>query len=151
MEKKYKLFFEMVPEECWRGNLRSYLPPKAWEVIRKDAYKRAGYQCSVCGAKGRLEAHERWSYDESKALQKLEDVVALCSRCHEVVHVSRSYLFGKEYDVMEQFQKVNRCSQMEYHEALIAANEAYKKRNVIEGWVTDWSWLKDKYNVEVKI
>ena len=149
MKKQYKLDFEMVPEECWRGNLRSLLSPAQWDVVRKDAYKSAKYKCSICGAAGRLEAHERWSYDDKKALQKLEDVTALCAACHAVKHVSRSYLFGKEYEVMEQFQKVNRCSQMEYHEALKAANKAYQERNAVEGWVTDFSWLKENYNIEV--
>ena len=78
--KKYKRDFEMVPEECWFSNLRSVLKPADWDIVRRDAYKRAGGRCCICGRTGeRLEAHERWSYDEEKALQKLETVVALCS------------------------------------------------------------------------
>jgi hypothetical protein len=139
--KEYKLKFEMIPEECWRGNLRTLLPPQLWDVIRKEAYARSGHRCAVCGATGRLEAHERWSYDEKKRLQKLETVVALCKNCHEVVHISRTYLFGRGAEAEEHFKKVNGCSQVEYHAALAEANEAYQKRNQIEGWTTDFSWL----------
>ena len=148
MDKTYQLNFEMVPEECWYSNLRSVLNPADWDKVRKDAYARAGGKCCVCGRKNtRLEAHERWSYDEKKALQKLEDVVALCHACHEVVHISRTQLMGRGMEAMEHFQKVNGCSQMEFHAALQAANEEYLRRNRVEGWVTDITWLKDKFDI----
>ena len=141
----------MVPEECWYSNLRSVLKPADWDKVRKDAYARAGGKCCVCD-KGntRLEAHERWSYNEKKALQKLEDVVALCHACHEVVHISRTQLMGRGVEAMEHFQKVNGCSQMEFHAALQAANEEYLRRNRVEGWVTDITWLKDKFDIVLK-
>lgn len=139
--QKWKLDFEMVPEECWGYSLYHILPKEKWDIVRKDAYKRAGYQCRICGAKGKLEAHEKWSYDEQKALQKLEDVLALCHACHEVKHVSRTQLVGRGMDAMEHFMRVNGCSQSDFHAALGEANAAYLRRNKIEGWTTDVSWL----------
>lgn len=139
--QKRKLDFEMVPEECWGYSLYHILPKEKWDIVRKDAYKRAGYQCRICGAKGRLEAHEQWVYDEQKALQKLEDVLALCHACHEVKHVSRTQLVGRGMDAMEHFMRVNGCSQSDFHAALGEANAAYLRRNKIEGWTTDVSWL----------
>lgn len=150
MEKTYKLDFELVPEECWFSNLRSALTPKDWDTVRRDAYKRAGGKCAVCGRQGRLEAHEKWSYDEKKALQRLVDVVALCKACHEVKHISRTQLMGRGADAMEHFMQVNGCSQMEYHAALQKMNEEYLRRNKVEGWVTDISWLKEKFNITLK-
>ena len=142
--KEYKLKFETVPTECWYSNLRSALPKALWDKIRFDAYRRAGGACQICGAKTtRLEAHERWSYDEKKKLQTLVDVVALCRRCHEVVHISRSQLVGKGADAMEHFMRVNGATQSEFHEALKKSNEEYEKRNRIEGWTTDISWIRD--------
>lgn len=143
----YKLNFEMVPEECWFSNLRSVLKPTEWDIVRKDAYARAKGRCCICGKRARLEAHEKWSYDDKLALQKLEDVVALCRECHEVKHVSRTQLMGRGAEAMEHFMAVNGCSQMEYHAALGKANEDYIKRNKIEGWVTDLSWLQDKFSI----
>ena len=142
--KKYKLDFEFVPEECWGKNLRSVLPKEAWDKIRFDAYRRANGRCMICNVSTRrLEAHEKWSYDEEKHLQTLEDVVALCRACHEVKHIGRTQLMGRGNDAMEQFMKVNACSQMEFHAALGQANELYRQRNKIEGWVTDIHWLQD--------
>ena len=127
--KKYKLDFEMVPEECWYANLRSVLSKQQWDAVRKDAYARAGGRCMICGARAsRLEAHERWRYDDGKRLQKLETVIAVCHRCHEVIHIGRT--------------------QSEFHEALGEANREYLRRNEAEGWVTDISWLKEKFGIE---
>ncbi|MBQ8685038.1 MAG: hypothetical protein IJ514_02560 [Clostridia bacterium] len=143
--KHYKLRFELVPEACWYSNLRSVLKPEDWDTIRKDAYARAGWKCCVCGKRNtRLEAHEKWSYDEKRALQKLEDVVALCRACHEVVHISRTQLTGRGAEAMEHFMKVNDCSQSDFHAALAQTNEEYLRRNKIESWTTDISWLKNK-------
>jgi hypothetical protein len=147
--KKYKLNFEIVPEECWYANLRSILRPEDWDVVRRDAYKRAGYRCSICGADGRMEAHEKWSYNDAIALQKLDGVLALCHNCHLVKHIGRTQLVGEEGVAMEHFMKVNRCSQMDYHEALAKANEEYRRRNEIENWTTDISWLKTRFGLEI--
>ncbi|MBQ8291436.1 MAG: HNH endonuclease [Clostridia bacterium] len=140
--KEYKLKIELVPEACWYANLRSVLKPADWDKVRKDAYRRAGYRCTVCGASGRMEAHERWSYDEKLALQKLEDVTALCHSCHEVTHIARAQLVGRSAEAMEHFMRINQCSQMEFHAELARVNEEYLRRNKIEEWTTDISWLK---------
>ena len=39
---------------------------------------------------------------------------------------------------------------MEYHEALGEANEAYKRRNKVEGWVTDITWLEGKFGIKLR-
>ncbi len=145
--KTYKLNFELVPDGCWYTNLRSALPQAAWDIIRKDAYRRAKGKCMICGAPTRyLEAHERWIYDDEKALQTLQTVVAVCRPCHEVIHIGRTQLFGKSMQAMEHFMRVNNCSQMEFHEALGKANEQHRARNKIDNWTTDISWLKENFN-----
>ena len=148
--KKYKLDFELVPEELWYVNLRSILSQEDWDKVRRDAYKRAGYRCRICGANGRMEAHEKWRYDEKNKLQKLEDVLALCHNCHLVKHIARASLTGDEGVAMTHFMKVNNCSQMDYHSALASANEDHFRRNQIEGWATDVSWLKERFGMEIK-
>ena len=148
--KEFKLTFEVIPEECWGYSLYHILSPADWDKVRKDAYRRAGYRCRICGAKGRLEAHEKWRYDEENRLQKLEDVLALCHNCHQVKHISRTYLVGNGADAAEHFMLVNGCSQAEFHAALVKMNEEYSARNKIEGWVTDITWLKDKFDITLK-
>ena len=143
MEKnKYLLNFEMVPDGCWYTNLRSALPKETWDLLRHAAYKRSGGKCSVCGASGRLEAHEVWSYDDKRHIQKLENVIAVCRACHEVIHIGRTTMLGRGGQAEEHFKKVNGCTQSDYHAALDEANRIHRERSRYE-WMTDLSKLKD--------
>lgn len=138
-----KLGFELVPDSCWYSNLRSILSQNQWDAVRKDAYARAGGRCMICGARVKpLEAHERWEYDEDNAVQRLADVVAVCKSCHEVIHIGRTQLMGREREAEEHFMKVNGCSYAEYRKALGEANEAHRRRNRVPEWKLDLSWLQ---------
>ena len=135
--KEYKLNFELVPDSCWYSNLRSELPKDAWDILRKKAYVRAGGKCMICGAQAsRLEAHEQWEYDDIKGVQKLKNIVAICKPCHEVVHIGRTQLLGKEREASEHFMQVNNCSYAEYRKALGDANEKHRERSKRE-WQLD--------------
>jgi hypothetical protein len=97
----------------------------------------------ICGhAAKRLEAHEKWEYDEKLHIQKLADVVAICSKCHSVIHIGRTQLMGGEEDASKWFMKVNQCSYAMYRAALGKANEDHKRRNIIPEWQLDLTWLK---------
>lgn len=96
----------------------------------------------ICGAPAkRLEAHEQWSYDEQNHIQKLENVVAVCKSCHEVIHIGRTQLTGGEERASEHFMKVNGCTYAEYRKALGEANAAHRRRNLVPEWKLDLSWL----------
>lgn len=140
-----KLCFELVPDSCWYSNLRSILSPEQWDFLRKDAYARAGGKCMICGAPcARLEAHERWAYDEENAVQKLTDIVAVCRSCHEVIHIGRTSLTGGEERAAAHYMKVNGCTYSEYRKALGEATEIHRRRNQIPEWKLDLTYL-NKY------
>lgn len=145
-EKEYKLNFAFIPEECWKYNLRHLLSPAAWDTVRRDAYKRAGYQCRICGRGNcRLEAHEKWSFNVKTRVQKLEDVLALCHDCHAVIHYQRTALCeGAEgaKKAQEHFMRVNGCTQTEFHAALARAAKRHEILNATQEWQTDLSFLK---------
>ena len=141
--EKKKLNFELVPDGCWYSNLRTILSKKEWDFIRKDAKERAGGRCMICGRKtDRLEAHERWSYDEKTATQKLEDVVAVCHDCHSVLHFGRTSLVGNVERAENHYMKVNGCSYAEFKKALGLANEYHESLNKVPEWKLDLGWLK---------
>lgn len=136
-----KLQFELVPDSCWYSNLRSLLPAGGWDIIRKKAYARAGGRCMICGAPtSRLEAHEQWEYDDINCVQKLKNVVAVCRACHEVIHIGRTQLAGREREACEHFMKVNGVSYAEYRKALGEANAKHRERSAKE-WKIDVSEL----------
>ena len=142
MEKpKRKLEIELVPDSCWHLNLRTALPKKVWEMIKLDAKKRANYKCAICGKKTpRLEAHEKWSYDEKTGIQKLEDVISICHDCHQAIHIERTTLFGDIEKTEDHYMKVNNCTYVEMKKDRAIANQINERRNKIE-WQTDTSWL----------
>lgn len=136
-----KLNFELVPDSCWYSNLRSQLPKEVWDRIRKKAYARAGGKCMLCGAPtARLEAHEQWEYDDAGGVQKLVNVIAVCRACHEVIHIGRTQLMGREKEACEHYLKVNGCTYAEYRKALGQANETHRERSRRE-WRLDVSEL----------
>ena len=138
-----KLNFELVPDSCWYSNLRSALPKEVWDKIRKKAYARANGKCMICGAPtARLEAHEQWEYDDKTCVQKLKNVVAVCRPCHEVIHIGRTQLMGREKEAVEHFMKVNGCTYAEYRKALGEANERHRERSR-KDWQLDLSELPE--------
>ncbi len=143
---QYKLNFELVPDGCWYSNLRSLLKPAQWDVVRRAAYARANSHCMICGRfTRRLEAHERWSYDEETHTQILTDVIALCHQCHSVIHIGRTQLTGGEEEACKWFMQVNDCTYADYRAALGKANEDHIRRNKIPEWKLDVSWLAKQF------
>ena len=137
-----KLQIELVPDSCWYSNLRSILTPTQWNAVRKSAYAKANGKCMICGAPAsRLEAHERWSYNEDARIQKHEEVIAVCKNCHEVIHIGRTQLTGKGREAEEHFMNVNGCTYAEYRKALGRANEEHRRRNTVAEWKLDLSVL----------
>ena len=137
-----KLNFELIPDSCWYSNLRTLLKPKHWDILRKDAYSRAGGKCMICARKvTRLEAHERWEFNEQTKVQKLTDIIAVCHLCHSVIHIGRTQLMGGEDSAIKNLMKVNGCSYVEYRKALGKANEDHARRNRVDEWMLDVSWL----------
>ncbi len=148
MGKEYKLNFELVPDGCWYSNLRSILSKRQWDFLKSEARERAGGKCMICGKKtDKLDAHERWSYDAEKQIQKLEDIIAVCKDCHSVIHIGYTQLKGNEERAERHFMKVNGVSYAEYRKALGEANERHQELNKVPEWAIDISYLK-KYTEE---
>lgn len=138
-----KLEFELVPDGCWASNLRTLLPREAWDIIRKDAYARAGGKCMICGKPSKLEAHEQWSYDEKNHVQKLENIIAVCHDCHACIHIGRTQTVGDEDAAIAHYMKVNGCSYADYIRELGEANALHRRRNLVSEWALDLSKIKD--------
>lgn len=94
------LFVDLIPTSCWFTNVRSCVSTRDWVRIRKMVYGRAGNRCEACGsaenkAAGlRMEAHERWLYDEDAHIQYLRRLVCLCARCHQSTHFGYAEVTG---------------------------------------------------------
>lgn len=58
-----------------------YLLSPRWQEVRAAALERAGHRCQLCYSKVRLEVHHR-TY-ERLGHEEPDDLIVLCSRCHE--------------------------------------------------------------------
>ncbi|MBQ0867447.1 DUF5710 domain-containing protein [Streptomyces sp. RK75] len=110
------LFVDLVPRSCWFTNVRSCVAPRDWERLRRMVNGRAGQRCEVCGRgedRGRrrwLEAHERWEYDEARAVQRLRRLVCLCTDCHTVTHFGLAELNGRRAAALAHLRSVTGMS-----------------------------------------
>ncbi len=91
----------MVPESCWFTNVRSAVATSDWERLRRMITRRAGHACEICGrgedrtVRRWLEAHERWTYDETAGVQALRRLLGLCSDCHLSTHLGYANVTGQ--------------------------------------------------------
>ena len=138
-----KLEFEMIPDGCWKYNLRNVLSPKLWNFIKKDAKERANGKCMICSRPSkRLEAHEKWDFDEKNGVIILKDVLSICPDCHHAIHIGRTSHVGDLEKTENHYMKVNGCTYAEMKNDLKIANEIHQRRNAVHEWKMDISWLK---------
>jgi hypothetical protein len=116
--EKLKLAIEPRPSSTWGVTLASLLPRDHWKELRFQVYREANYTCSICGAKHLpIHAHEVWAFDDRKKLQKLADVICVCTMCHNVIHFGRSsQVYPKNYikELVEHWCKVNRRTKEDF-------------------------------------
>ena len=144
-----KLEFELIPDGCWKYNLRTILSKAQWDFLKAEAKKKANGKCAICGKEtARLEAHERWSYNTNTSTQKLEDIVAVCKDCHAVIHINRTWIKGNIERAENHYMKINNCSYAEYRKNLGIANEKHKKLNEVSSWKLDLTCLKKYVETE---
>lgn len=88
----------------------------------------------------RLEAHERWSYDEESKVQKLERVIALCHRCHTVTHYGLAGIKQLHKYAEKHLGKVNGWSDEKIKEHCQEQWNLWEKRSKVE-WILDVSLI----------
>ncbi len=64
-----------------KTSYNKHLTSSSWDIIRKEAYKRANFTCERCGKKNtRLEAHHL-NYN-NLGNEQPEDLLVVCRKCH---------------------------------------------------------------------
>ncbi|TAM87647.1 DNA primase [bacterium] len=115
------LFVDLVPSSCFFTNVRTSVAAADWDRLRRFVYERAGRVCEICGARWdpataawagdgrtrRLDAHERWSYDAVRLVQRLQRIICLCFECHQVTHYGRTSLYGDADAAFAHLARVN--------------------------------------------
>jgi len=152
-----RLGVELIPRTCWYSNIRSLLPKKEWDRLRKLSYLHANYKCEICGGSGLeqgykhpLECHEIWNYNDKTKIQKLDGLVSLCPRCHLVKHIGRANAMGYQHIVFEHMETVNGWDHKKVVNHIAREFEIFGERSKHE-WKIDLSVLSEVFDVDAKL
>lgn len=133
--KNLKLTIEMLPKGAWNNDFSKTLPKKEWDILRNECYKRANYKCQICGFETtELDAHEVWEFDVKNKTQTLQDIIAICSKCHGVKHIRNSQRLGYGEEAKNHFISVNKCTELDYASHLALAQIDFEEKNKIYRW-----------------
>lgn len=152
-----KLSIELIPSTCHFSNVRTTVKPSEWDKIRFISYEAANNRCEICGDTGKnqgykhnVECHEIWEYDDENHIQKLVGLISLCPICHQVKHIGRAIAIGKQYQCFAQLAKVNKWTQEQVQEHLLASFALHKERSKFQ-WELDLSLLtQEPYLIKLK-
>lgn len=152
-----KLTVELIPRSCSGSNIRTLIPKKYWDKLRKKSYKEAGHKCEICGGLGTeqgyrhdLECHEVWYYDVKKREQQLKGLVSLCPLCHQAKHIGRAKYIGKREEVIQHMKKVNNMTKRRIEEYLEGEFVKYAENSRIK-WSLDLSLLLILCDIDKKL
>lgn len=150
-----RLTTEIIPTSLHGKNPRTHFGPKWWDQARRKVYVAAGYRCEICGGKGDrwpVEAHERYSYDETAVppVQHITGLIALCPACHAVKHLYRTHAVSREqgdpsiYDnAVAHLARVNGWDEAQVQAHLDETQATYRHREALGPWTQDFSALED--------
>lgn len=101
---KAERHFNYNPDLTDEDRQRRDMQNGEFRIIRRKAFSRDGYKCSICGDSrgGNLVAHhlESWNMSVDKRFE-LDNLVTLCESCHKMFH--QKYGFG--YNTEEQYKE----------------------------------------------
>lgn len=134
---------DMLPTTSWESNLRALLSEAEWDRLRKFCYQAAGNTCVSCGSRGEphIEAHESWSFDEARGIQRLRGLLALCPTCHKAKHLGFANRIGLLPQVLERLKWLNDWDDATLKREL-ARVERRQEELSLRKWTLDLSFLK---------
>jgi len=146
---KLPLEIELVPATCFFSNVRSAISASQWKIISKQVRAQAYNICEICQSSLQqpLHCHEVWEYNDTKQIQKLIKMVALCRSCHQVKHFGLARVQGKEKQAIQHFIKVNKISGKLAEKYIEQSFIIWRDRSSKE-WTLDISILND-YGVDI--
>ncbi|MHB8147506.1 MAG: hypothetical protein ACYDGM_09660 [Vulcanimicrobiaceae bacterium] len=142
------LLGDMIPATSFGSSLANLLVHSCWEEIRQAYFLSHGATCSMCGARGRLEVHELWTYFEPEGaapladgyirygVQRLERLIGVCDRCHATHHLGKAKIDGRLDATLKRLAGINRWDTKDTADYYTFVSARWKRRNTF-GWILD--------------
>ena len=140
------LFVDMIPASCWFTSARTGIAAVDWERTRRMVYERAGNRCEACkraanpAAGVRMEAHERWFFDDAQGVQVLRRLICLCGACHGATHWGLAQIQGRSSEALNHLMMVRGFSLERAAVHIGEATEVWRERSA-RTWDLDLSIL----------
>jgi hypothetical protein len=141
------LFVDLIPSGCWFTQIRTAVSQRDWERLRRMLEQRARGCCEVCRAGPdpavgrRMEAHERFAYEEATGTQVLTRLLWICSNCHRTTHFGLAEVRGQREVALAHLRTVTGMTAAAA-EAHIAAAFALWRARSDRYWRLDLSILE---------
>lgn len=143
-----ELFIDMIPMGCWFTNVRTCVDVNSWTKIRNEVYNRVNHKCECCDIdtknpdnRVRIEAHERWEYNNDTHVQKLVRLVALCNLCHLSTHMGYAGVIGQTEVALEHLKRVRGITDEQLSEHRRSARLLWTERNNHK-WTLDLTMIE---------
>jgi hypothetical protein len=156
-QKKPVIVPQMIPEPLWGINLRSLLPEKKWEALKKSTSSHSGRCCCICGCRNinqdwEVECDEQWSYKIDSISQVgivyFQGLQAVCTACHNIYHFGRAYREGHGNTTRARIMVLNNCSSLEASCIIDNAYKACIQQSNIENWIFNFDALEETYGLK---
>lgn len=132
-----RLYVDLVPTSAWLTNLQAELSGLEWRLCSAFVMVRADHRCEACGARnGRMDCHERWSFDEVAGVQRLTSLQALCSWCHQATHIGSAQGRAQFRFAAAHMSRVNGWTDAQFRDHLEHALDICRRRS-------DRAWMVD--------
>ena len=93
------------------------------------------------------ECHEIWNYDDINLIQKLENTISLCPKCHEVKHFGLANVRGHSERAKLWLMSVNEWEVGKTEDYIEKAFKEWLLRSEKE-WKIDISWMVETFKIE---
>lgn len=147
-----KIRIEVIPIQCTGRNLHSHdiLRQRKWEEISQGIRKLQ--KCECCEKKfeeKELHAHEVWEFDPKEQVQRLKQIICVCTKCHQAIHynflLSNQSLTNREAFIAKaHYMEINgkKCDEKRFEHDLNEALHEYRCLNQKTGtWKLDISYV----------
>ena len=106
----YEILAQTVLPKSLHGiNPRTIMGQAKWNKLKKEKLAEADHHCMACGEfvphvpGNYLECHEVYQIDMDKKEFKLADIICLCKKCHDYIHMGRLQMLVKEGTVTPEY------------------------------------------------
>lgn len=74
--------------KAWRDYYNTYLKSTRWALLRVNALTKVNYNCVACKSTDTLQLHHK--HYQTLGEESLDDVIILCKKCHELIHLLKT-------------------------------------------------------------